>query len=129
MVGFLVLLCYFLFLPALVVPVLWGVWLLCMKIKRRSCLNPFSVIDFITPIVTVLIWGGIDAYFFGVHKRMGNFIELIGLGGIWALLILLRLFVLFVSPCKKKWPFALWANLCVIILSVICAFAIPATIE
>lgn len=129
MVGYLILLYYFLFLPALGVPVLWGVWLLCMKIKRGCCLNPFSVIDLITPIVTVLIWGGIDAYFLSAHKRMGNFIELLGLGGIWALLILLRLFVLFVCPCKKKWPFALWANLCVIILSVIFAFAIPATIE
>lgn len=129
MLGFVLLVYYFLFFPALTLPVPLGVWLLCMRIIKRKILNPFSLLDFISPIVSILIWEGIDACLLSTHKRMGNFIELVGLGCVWAVFILFRLCVLFVCPSKSKWPLVLWSNLCVLILAVIFAFAIPATIE
>ena len=129
MLGLVVLLYYFLILPGLIIPVSLFFWILFMRLGKRKVQNPFALLDLITPFVSSLIWIFIDTYFLSIHKRMGNFIELVGLGSVWTLLILLRFCILWIYPEKSKRMLVLVSDLGVMVLAVIFALAIPATME
>lgn len=131
MESFCILIYLFLFIPVFVMPVSYLLWILLSMHSGRGVRNPFSIIDVLTPIICIMIWGGIDAYFVVVHKRMGNLIEIVALGGVWALLFLVRLCVLFrcLNFSKSKWRYACLTTLGVMILTVLCAFLIPSGIE
>lgn len=129
MLGLLVLLYYFFVFPGLIIPVSLFFWFLFMRLGKRKVQNPLALLDLVTPFVSTLIWIFIDTHFLSIHKRMGNFIELVGLGCIWTLLILFRFCVLFIYPDRNKKLLVLLSDLGVIILSAIFAFGIPATVE
>ena len=129
MLGLLVLLYYFLVFPGLIIPVSLFFWILFMRLGKRKVQNPFTLLDLITPFVSILIWIFIDTYFLSIHKRMGNFIELVGLGSVWTLLILLRFCLLWIYPGKSKRMLVFVSDLGVMVLAVIFALVIPATVE
>ncbi len=91
--------------------------------------NPFAVLDLITPFASIFVWFFIDTHFLSIHKRMGNFFELVGLGSIWTLLILLRFCLLWIYPEKSKKMLVWLGDFLVIILAAISALAVPATME
>lgn len=128
MEGFISLLLLFLFIPAIVFPLSCGGWVLALKLKGRCIRNPFSIIDVITPVVCILLWGWMDTMFLVVHKRMGNLFEIVGLGGVWALLFVIRLLVLF-THSERKTTLVWWGDVGVMILTVISVFVIPIAIE
>ena len=66
--------------------------------------------------------------FLVVHKRMGNLFEIVGLGGVWALLFVIRLLVLF-THSERKTTLVWWGDVGVMILTVISVFVIPIAIE
>lgn len=73
--------------------------------------------------------GGIDVCFANVHKRMGNLIEIVVLGGVWALMFIFRLYMLYRHPNVSKWRLVCWGAWGIIFLTAIFAFSIPSAIE
>lgn len=119
---------YFLFFPAPVVLVSSLLYLCALRFRGRRVTIPFSWLDAVVPAISLIFWCLIDEYVLTDHKRMGNMLEILGLGGLFSLLFVLRLYVLYCRPGLKS-RVVLVASAVVFVSAVVMALFVPPTME
>lgn len=119
---------YFLFLPAPIVLVSSALYLCVLKFRGRRVIIPFSWLDVVSPAISLFLWCLIDEYVLTDHKRMGNMLEIFGLGGLFSLLFVLRLYVVYhCAELKRRVVIA--SSVVIFVSAVVMAFFIPPTME
>ena len=119
---------YFLFFPVPIVIVTFVLYLAMLKISGKRMIMPFSWLDIVAPIISVAIWCLIDMYLLADHKRMGNMFEIVGLGGLFSLLFVLRLCVMYKHVELKQW-IVIATSIVMVVCAGMMAFLVSPTIE